>query len=79
MRKLFLWFYCLPIVDAVMLILLAAAVFLFLRERFGNTPYWKAGIPILLVCWVAVFSLGTLGQRMEGGNLSEPILTPFAS
>lgn len=79
MRKLFLWFYCLPISDAVLLIVLATVVFLFLRERFGNTLYWKAGIPILFVCWIAVMLFGTLGQRTEGENLSEPILIPFYS
>lgn len=79
MRTLFLWFYCLPISGAVLLIALATVMFLFLRERLGNTPYWKAGIPILLVCWIAVILFGTLGQRTEGGNLSEPILIPFYS
>lgn len=79
MRKLFLWFYCLPIVDAVLLVVLVTVVFLILRKKFGNTPYWKAGISILFVCWIAVILFGTLGQRTEGGNLSMPILTPFYS
>lgn len=79
MRTLFLWFYCLPISDAVLLIVLATVIFLFLRERLRSTLYWKAGIPILLVCWIAVILFGTLGQRTEGGNLSEPILMPFYS
>lgn len=79
MKKLFLWFYCLPISDAVLLIVLATVVFLFLREKYGNTLYWKIGIPILLVCWIIVILFGTLGQRIEGENLSEPILTPFYS
>lgn len=79
MRKLFLWFYCMPIVDAVLLIILATVVFFCLRKRFGKTPFWKAGIPILFLCWGAVILFGTLGQRVEGGNLSEPILAPFAS
>lgn len=79
MRKLFLWFYCLPISDAVLLVVLATLIFLLLRKKFGNTPYWRVGISILLVCWVAVIFFGTLGQRTEGGNLSEPILMPFAS
>lgn len=79
MRKIFLWFYCLPISDAVLLIILATVLFLLLREKLGNTPYWKFGIPILFVCWVTVILFGTLGQRAEGSNLSEPILTPFYS
>lgn len=34
---------------------------------------------LLFFAWVAIVLFGTLGQRTEGGNLSEPILTPFAS
>lgn len=79
MRKIFLWFYCLPISDAVLLIVLATVIFLFLREKYGNTPYWKIGIPVLFGCWIIVIFFGTLGQRTEGGNLSEPILAPFYS
>ena len=79
MRKVFLWFYCLPISDAIFLILLGTILFLLLREKFGDTPYWKAGIPVLCVCWVAVILFGTLGQRTEGSTLSDPILTPFYS
>ena len=79
MRKIFLWFYCLPIADAVLLILLATVLLLFLREKFGNSACWKAGISFLLLVWTAVMLFGTLGQRTENGNLSEPILTPFAS
>lgn len=79
MGTIFHWFYCLPISDAVLLIVLATIMFLLLRKKFGNTPYWKAGMSFLLVCWLFVIYLGTLGYRAEGGNLSEPILTPFAS
>lgn len=79
MRKIFLWFYCLPMGDAVLLILLTTVGFLLLRERFGKTPYWETGIPLLFLAWIAVILFGTLGQRTEGGNLSQPVLTPFAS
>lgn len=79
MQQIFLWFYCLPILEAVLLILLVTVVFLLLRERIGRTPYWKACICLLFLAWAAVILFGTLGQRTEGGNLSAPILTPFAS
>lgn len=79
MRKLFLWFYCLPIADAVILILLATAAFFFLRDRCGKTIWWKAGTLLLLLVWISVILFGTLGQRTEGENLSEPILIPFRS
>lgn len=79
MRILFHWFYCLPILDAVLLLLAATVIFLFLRDKFGNTRHWKTGIAFLLLCWIAVILLGTLGQRTEGENQSAPILTPFYS
>lgn len=79
MVKLFLWFYCLPIEGVLLLILLATVAFFILRHLLGNTMYWKAGIPILLLCWVAVILFATLGQRTEGVNFSGPVLTPFIS
>lgn len=79
MHKIFLWFYRLPMGDAVMLILLATGCFLLLREKLRDRAYWKVSIALLLSAWIAVILYGTLGQRTEGGNLSEPVLTPFAS
>lgn len=79
MRTVFLWFYCLPIVEAVVLILLVTAAFLLLRERLGNSPYWKGGILLLFLLWIGVILLGTLGQRAGGGNMASPVLMPFAS
>ena len=79
MRKVFLWFYCLPITHAVLLIALVTVVFLLLREKWGNRPYWKVAMPLLMIGWIAVILLGTLGQRVERGNHAEPILTPFHS
>lgn len=79
MGTIFHWFYCLPIPDAVLLIILATVAFLFLRNEYGNTPFWKAGVPVLFLCWIAVILFGTLWQRVERGYLLEPILTPFHS
>ena len=79
MHKIFLWFYCLPIIDAVLLILMGTAGFLLVRRKYGKTTYWKLGVHLLLFAWIAVILIGTLGQRTEGGNLSQPVLTPFAS
>lgn len=79
MGKIFLWFYCLPIPQALLILALATAVFLLLRERFRDLPNLKPGIAIVLLCWMAVILMGTLGQRTEGGNLSEPIVLPFQS
>lgn len=79
MVKLFIWFYCLPIEGVLVLVLLASLVFFFLREKFNNTLYWKVGVLVLLVCWMAVILFATVGQRTKDVNSLEPVLQPFAS
>lgn len=79
MRAVFLWFYCLPISQALALTALAALVFLIVREAAGHTASWKAAVALLLVLWIAVILYGTLGQRTEGENLRDPIPVPFYS
>ena len=79
MGKIFHWFYCLPIADAVMVIFLGSAVFFLLRAKFRDMIWWKGAVGLLFFAWIAVILYGTLGQRAEGGSLSQPILTPFAS
>ena len=79
MREIFLWFYCLPMVDAVMLTLLATAAFLYLREKYRTALWWKTAVCLLFFLWLAVIYLGTLGNRIEGGNSAQPNWTLFAS
>lgn len=78
-RAIYLWFYSLPIRDAVLMIFLATIVFGMLRARFGNSPYWRTGIPLLLVGWIAVIFLTTLGRRSAGSYIADPVLTPLYS
>lgn len=79
MREIFLWFYCLPMIDSIMLILLATAVFLYVQEKFHDSPYWKPSVCLLFFIWLAVIYVGTLGNRTEGGNFSQPNWALFAS
>ncbi|MBQ8237182.1 MAG: VanZ family protein [Oscillospiraceae bacterium] len=79
MNRLFLWFYCLPIPQAVLLMALAAMVFLLLREQLEDVPCWKPGVLILFSCSVALIIYATLCQRTEGSNLTQPVLMPFHS
>lgn len=79
MGAIFHWFYCLPILEAVLLTILATVAFLILESLFGNKPYWRTVLSILFFCWVAIVFRGTLGHRIEGGNILAPILIPFAS
>lgn len=79
MKAIFLWFYCLPIVDAAMLMVLATAVWRRLRVRLGQHSAGQASIFVLFLCWMAVILFGTLGQRTVGSAPAEPILIPFYS
>lgn len=79
MGRIFLWFYCLPIRNAVLLIVLATLAFLLLRETLGHTALWKTAVRILLICWIAVILYGTLGRRTGGSNPESPVLIPFYS
>lgn len=79
MRNIFLWFYCLPIYEVVLLIILASAVFMFLRKHHEKTVYWEISLRLLFLFWIAVIFLGTLGQRSEGSNFTKPVLIPFVS
>lgn len=79
MNKIFRWFYCLPIADALLLILLATAVFYFLRKKLSGTPHWKICVPVLFLAWTVVVFGGTLGHRTTIENSLTPILVPFAS
>ena len=79
MRTIFLWFYCLPIGDAILLMLAATVCYLLLREKFRHMSWWKTGILLLFLVWILVILFGTLVQRTEGSKPGEAILTPFAS
>lgn len=77
MEKIFLWFYCLPIPDALILYTAATVLFLWLRVKIANQIWWKIGISLLLFCWISVILYGTIGQRSGGTDYREPILIPF--
>lgn len=79
MRVIFLWFYRLPIAEAVMLILTCTALFLLLRKYMESCRCWKAAMGVLLCCWGILILYATLVQRTEGSGSSVPIWTPFHS
>ena len=79
MHTIFRWFYCLPVAESILLLILATEIYLFLLGIFENSRYWKRGICFLLFCWMAMVFFVTLGLRAEGENQAEPILIPFYS
>ena len=79
MRKIFLWFYCLPIGEALIYIGLTTLICIFLHNRFKKSPLWKSCNIVFLICWIGAIFLGTLLQRTAGHSSSRPVLMPFYS
>lgn len=79
MHTAYTWFYCLPILNILCLLLVLSALYLSLRRRLEKGRLWRSAIALLLLAWLAVIAAATLVGR--GGMLSppEPELLPFHS
>lgn len=75
----FLWFYCLSIPAAVLLLLLVTGAYLMVRRWCGSLRFWRAGIALVLLAWLAVIAAATLADRMPGAVPAAPDLIPFHS
>lgn len=79
MKDIYLWFYCMPISEAAVLILCGVAGFLYLRERFSGRGWWKAGVGGVLAVWLVVVLWATLADRGEDPSGKLASLVPLAS
>jgi len=77
MGRVFHWFYCLPIGDALMWVAAGLLAFVLIREKLGDGRFWRWATGLLLFCWVGIILLGTLGNRSASSDLAEPWLIPF--
>ena len=69
------WVYCLPLSEAVALALCGTGVFFLLCRRWEHRRWWKPGLAVLVLCWLAVVLVQTVWiGRVEGRKLS---LLPF--
>lgn len=75
----FLWFYCLSITDAVLLVIVVSAGYLILRQWLGDKRLWRPVIALLFLAWLAVIAVATLADRTPGLIPMEPELIPFHS
>lgn len=75
----FLWFYCLSIPAAVLLLLLVTGAYLMVRRWCGSLRLWRAGIALVLLAWLAVIAAATLAERTPGSFSLSPELLPFHS
>ena len=71
------WFYCLSIKDAVLLVIVASAVYLILSQWLGDRRFWY---PLnVFLAWLTVIAVATLTDRTPGIIPAEPELIPFHS
>lgn len=78
-QSFFLWFYCLSIKYAVLLVIVVSAVYLVLRQCLGEKRFWRPVIALFFLAWLAVISVATLTDRSPGLIPAEPELIPFHS
>ena len=79
LQAFFLWFYCLSITDAVLLVIVVSAGYLILRQWLGDKRLWRPVIALLFLAWLAVIAVATLADRTPGLIPMEPELIPFHS
>ena len=79
MKDFFLWFYCLPIWEAILIILLATVVFVYLRQRFAGRIWWNAAEAGLLAVWLLAMVWATLVDRSVDPSGRRTVLVPMVS
>lgn len=79
LQTFFLWFYCLPITDAILLVIVVSAVYLIMRQWLREKRFWRPLIALLFLAWLAVIAVATLTDRAPGIIPVEPELIPFHS
>ena len=79
LQAFFLWFYCLSITDAVLLVIVVSVGYLILRQWLGNKRFWLPVIALLFLAWLSVIAVATLTDRTPGTIPAEPELIPFHS
>ena len=57
------WFYCLDIIDAVLLVAVASMVFLGLKVVWSERWLWRPAVCCLTVVWLLVIGYVTLANR----------------
>ena len=79
LQAFFLWFYCLSITDAVLLVVVVSVGYLILRQWLGNKRLWRPVIALLFLASLAVIAAATLTDRTPGIIPAGPELIPFHS
>lgn len=77
MGKLLHWFYCLPMHQAALVMLLGALVFRWMKHRWGKNPAFGLMTGCIFALWLFAMVYTTLGNR-DGGAYTVS-LVPFHS
>ena len=64
---------------AVLLLLLVTGAYLMVRQWCGKIRFWRGGIALVLLAWLAVIAAATLADRIPGTVPAAPELLPFHS
>lgn len=79
MSDIFLWFYCLPIGEVIILVGIATMAYIWIHERYWTSHVTKAVDEILLIGWLGVTILVTIGQRTNYETVTIAALQPLQS
>lgn len=77
-KKLLLWFYCIDIPDAVLLLSAATGIFLTAHRRLGEKRWWRWLTGLALLSWMLLIVCTTILDRKDFGTAVCSIL-PFHS
>ena len=79
LQAFFLWFYCLSITDAVLLVIVVSAGYLILRQWLNDKRIWRPATAFLFLTCLAVIAAATLTDRTPDTISTEPEWIPFHS
>lgn len=65
-KRIFLWIYCMDFYEAVLLLVVTAGAYRYLKIRYSGRPWWKGALAFVLVLWFAALIAQTLLQRTPG-------------
>ena len=78
LRNTYLYFYCLPIWQAVVWVLGATGGFWVLRRLLGERKFWRPGVATAVCCWLAAIVFCTLVRKSGTGD-GAVLWLPFQS
>ena len=74
LQAFFLWFYCLSITDAVLLVIVVSVGYLILRQWLGNKRFLLPVIALLFLAWLAVIAVATVACSGALGVIAAVLL-----